>query len=295
MSVIIITESTADLPRDYIDAHPCLRVKPMVFQFGGVPELDIAGETDNHANYDRLRAGEVATTSQLNTEEIKDFIRPFLSEGDDVLYLAFSSGLSGTCSNGMLAASDLSEEFPDRQIKTVDTLAASLEEGLIVAMAVRRYEQTGEGVEQLAAYVESIRLKINAWFTVDELKYLRRGGRVSATAAVIGTMLSIKPILHVDNEGHLIPIHNERGRKRSIKALADHMAELYDSSDDPLVFIGHSDCPEDANSLAALVEERFGIKPTIINYIGLVIGSHSGPGTLALFFPGTSRGGKANA
>ena len=290
MAVIIVTESTSDLPRDYIDAHPCLRVMPMVFQFGTEEHLDIAGETDNHANYDRLRAGEVATTSQLNEQYLIDYMRPLLVGGNDVLYLAFTSGLSGTCSNGMLAAEELRAEFPERQMMTVDTLSPSLNEGMVVSLAVERYERTGEGVPELAAYVDSIKLHANAWFTVEDLKYLKRGGRISAAAAAIGTMLSIKPVLHVDDEGRLVAMHNERGRKRSLKALVDHMEQLFDGNKDGLVYIGHGDCLDDAMSVAKMVEERFGIRPQIINHIGLVIGSHSGPGTVALFFMGTSRG-----
>lgn len=290
MAIKIVTESTCDLPREYIDAHECLDVIPMVFQFDEQEQLDVAGEVDNHANYERLRAGGVATTSQLNVDLLYNRFKKHLEHGDDVLYLAFSSGLSGTCSNGMLAANDLRREFPERQIEVVDTLLASLSEGMMVTRTVERLESTGEDVAALARWVEIERPRMNAWFTVDDLKYLKRGGRISATTAALGTMLSIKPVLHVDDEGHLVPVGKERGRKRSLKALVDHMAEL---CDDPLtspIYIGHGDCLEDAQLVADMVEERFGVRPDIINYIGLVIGSHSGPGTLALFFVGRNRG-----
>lgn len=289
MSTIILTESTCDLPREYIDAHPCLEVIPMVFQFGAGEQQDIAGQVDNHLNYERLRAGEVATTSQLNSDYLYQCMKRHLQNGDDVLYLAFSSGLSGTCSNGMLAASDLRGEFPERKLTVVDTLCPSLMEGLLAIMTAERLERTGEDVDALAAWVEDVKWRLNAWFTVDDLKFLKRGGRISAATAAIGTMLSIKPVLHVDNEGHLIAMSKERGRKRALKALVDRMVEQRPEPGAP-VYIGHGDCPEEAQAVAAMVKERLGIEVTLINYIGMVIGAHSGPGTVALFFVGKDRG-----
>ena len=289
MSTIIMTESTCDLPREYIDAHPCLEVVPMVFQFGAEEQLDIAGQTDNHLNYERLRAGEVATTSQLNSDYLYGQMKKHLQNGDDVLYLAFSSGLSGTCSNGMLAANELRGEFPERKLTVVDTLCPSLMEGMLAIMTAERLERTGEDVDALAAWVETIKPRLNAWFTVDDLKFLKRGGRISAASAAIGTMLSIKPVLHVDDEGHLIAMSKERGRKRALKALVDRM-EAQQFAEDTPIYIGHGDCPEDAQAVAAMIKERFGREVTLINYIGMVIGAHSGPGTVALFFVGKNRG-----
>ena len=286
MSTIIMTESTCDLPREYIDAHPCLEVVPMVFQFGAEEQLDIAGQTDHHLNYERLRAGEVATTSQLNSDYLYGQMKKHLQNGDDVLYLAFSSGLSGTCSNGMLAANELRGEFPERKLTVVDTLCPSLMEGMLAIMTAERLERTGEDVDALAAWVETIKPRLNAWFTVDDLKFLKRGGRISAA---IGTMLSIKPVLHVDDEGHLIAMSKERGRKRALKALVDRMEAQQFDKDTP-IYIGHGDCPEDAQAVAAMIKERFGREVTLINYIGMVIGAHSGPGTVALFFVGKNRG-----
>ena len=289
MSTIIMTESTCDLPREYIDAHPCLEVVPMVFQFGAEEQLDIAGQTDNHLNYERLRAGEVATTSQLNSDYLYGQMKKHLQNGDDVLYLAFSSGLSGTCSNGMLAANELRGEFPERKLTVVDTLCPSLMEGMLAIMTAERLERTGEDVDALAAWVETIKPRLNAWFTVDDLKFLKRGGRISAASAAIGTMLSIKPVLHVDDEGHLIAMSKERGRKRALKALVDRMEAQQFDKDTP-IYIGHGDCPEDAQAVAAMIKERFDREVTLINYIGMVIGAHSGPGTVALFFVGKNRG-----
>lgn len=290
MAVKIVTESTCDLPREYIDAHQCLDVIPMVFQFDAEEQLDVAGVVDNHANYERLRAGAVATTSQLNVDALYNRFKKHLQNGDDVVYIAFSSGLSGTCSNGALAAADLRAEFPERSIEVVDSLLASLSEGMLVTRTIERLERTGESAVELARWAEAERPRMNAWFTVDDLKYLKRGGRISATSAALGTMLSIKPVLHVDDEGHLVPVGKERGRKRSLKALVDHMAELCDDPANSPIYIGHGDCPDDARLVADMVRERFGVSPGIINHIGLVIGSHSGPGTLALFFVGKNRG-----
>lgn len=289
MSTIIMTESTCDLSREYIDAHPCLEVVPMVFQFGAEEQLDIAGQTDNHRNYERLRAGEVATTSQLNSDYLYGQMKKHLQNGDDVLYLAFSSGLSGTCSNGMLAANELRGEFPERKLTVVDTLCPSLMEGMLAIMTAERLERTGEDVDALAAWAETIKPRLNAWFTVDDLKFLKRGGRISAATAAIGTMLSIKPVLHVDDEGHLIAMSKERGRKRALKALVDRMETQRFAQDTP-IYIGHGDCLEDAQAVAAMIKERFGREVTLINYIGMVIGAHSGPGTVALFFVGKDRG-----
>lgn len=289
MATIIITESTGDLPREYIDAHPCLEVIPMVFQFGTEEHLDIAGEIDNHANYERLRAGDVATTSQVNSNRFTTYFKKHLDNGDDILHISFSSGLSGTCSNGMMAANELREEYPDRKIIVIDSLAASLMQGMLVTMTVERLEKLGEDIDTLAQWTESIKMNLHACFTVDDLKFLKRGGRISAATAALGTMLSIKPVLHVDEEGHLVAISKERGRKRALKALIDNMASMCDNPSETPVYIGHGDCLDEAKAVAAMVEERFGAKVSIINYLGLVIGSHAGPGTVALFFSGKSR------
>lgn len=291
MATIIVTESTCDLPREYIEAHACLEVIPMIFQFGTEEHKEIAGVTDEHANYERLRAGDVATTSQLNSAYLYGHLKKHLEKGDDVLYLAFSSGLSGTCSNGMLAANDLRAEFPDRKLAVVDTLAPSMMEGMIAIKTAERLEQTGDDVDALAKWVQSdIIPYANAWFTVDDLKFLKRGGRISAATAALGTMLSIKPVLHVDNEGHLIAMSKERGRKRSIKALLDKFIEQCPDPKSTPVYIGHGDCADEARQLADMIYEHTGVKPEIIDYIGMIIGAHSGPGTVALFFIGKDRG-----
>ena len=213
---------------------------------------------------------------------------PLLEGGEDVLVLAFSSGLSTTYQSAVIAAEELKERYPDRKILVVDSLCASLGQGLLAFHAAKKRD-AGMPMEALARWLEENRLHLCHWFTVNDLMYLKRGGRISAATAVMGTMLSIKPILHVDNEGHLVSVGKVRGRKASIQALAEKVGELARGYDNPVMFISHGDCPEDAQYLADLLKQRYGVKEVYINYVGAVIGSHSGPGTLALFFLGDHR------
>ena len=215
-------------------------------------------------------------------------MEPVLASGEDALILAFSSGLSTTYQSACIAADEMKERFPERKILVVDSLCASLGQGLLAYYAARKRDE-GLGLEELKAWLEDNKLHLCHWFTVNDLMYLKRGGRINAATAIMGTMLSIKPILHVDNEGHLVSVGKARGRKASIAALADKAAELGQGYDNSLMFISHGDCREDAQALAELVKERCGVKEVYINYVGAVIGSHSGPGTLALFFLGQHR------
>ena len=235
-----------------------------------------------------LREGEVATTSAINPEGWKNTIEPVLKEGMDALVLVFSSGLSTTYQSANIAAQELRDSYPDRKIHVVDTLCASLGQGLLVYHACKKRDE-GLSLEELTAWVEENRLKLCHWFTVDDLMYLKRGGRVSAATALLGTMLKIKPVLHVDNEGHLINVAKARGRKASIDALAAKMGELGIPGANDTVFICHGDCWEDAQYLAEKVKKDYGVKEVMPYYVGAVIGSHSGPGTLALFFLGEHR------
>ena len=202
--------------------------------------------------------------------------------------ISFSSALSTTYQSACIAAEEMKERFPERKILVVDSLCASLGQGLLAYYAARKRDE-GLGLEELKAWLEDNKLHLCHWFTVNDLMYLKRGGRINAATAIMGTMLSIKPILHVDNEGHLISVGKARGRKASIAALADKAAELGQGYDNSLMFISHGDCPEDAQALADMVRTRFGIDTIMIGYIGPVIGTHSGPGTLALFFFGSPR------
>lgn len=286
---VIVTDSSADLDAAEVKELD-LQVIPLKFTLNGVTYSDYPDnrDMDPHEFYDRLRSGEVATTAALNLEDAKGVFEPILKDGKDVLMLAFSSGLSSSCQACLLAAGELAEEYPDRKIHVVDTLCASRGQGLLVYHTVMK-KRAGATLEEARDFAENNKLHLCHWFTVDDLMFLKRGGRVSATAAALGTMLSIKPVLHVDDEGHLINMSKSRGRKGSIKAMVDKAAELAIDPGNQTMFICHGDCLEDAQQLAQMVEERFGTKDIRIGYTGTVIGAHSGPGTLALFFLGEHR------
>ncbi len=235
-----------------------------------------------------LRAGDVATTNAVNVAQYVEALEPLLQAGKDVLVLAFSSGLSTTYNSSRLAVEELSARYPERKLYTVDTLCASLGQGLLVWYAARERER-GRSIEEVRDWIEEHRLNICHQFTVDDLHFLKRGGRISAATAVVGTMLQIKPVLHVDDEGHLINIGKARGRQASLKALVDKMEQTALDSGSLTVFISHGDCLEDARTVADMVKNRFGVEEVYINYVGPVIGAHSGPGTVALFYAGTER------
>lgn len=286
---VIVTEATTDLP-DEIVKDLDIRVIPMAFELNGKSYYNYLDERelDIHEFYEALRKGEKSVTSLINTEVFMDFFEPILKEGYDILYIAFSSGLSGTYNASLLAIDDLKEMYPESKILAVDSKCASIGEGLLVYSAALKKE-AGYTIENLYQWLNDNILKLCHWFTVDDLNHLKRGGRVSAISAAIGTALNVKPVLHVDNEGKLIPIEKVRGRKKSLIALADRMLQTCTNPEEQTIFIGHGDTLEDAEYLAELIKERMNVKDVIINPIGPVIGSHSGPGTIALFFFGTER------
>ena len=238
--------------------------------------------------YARMKDGEFARTSAANAQNFRDAFTPELNNGNDIFYLAFSSRLSTTCNSGKMAAQELAEEFPGRKITVVDSLSASAGYGLLLNLAVKKKEN-GASIDELAEYIESIRLNICHWFTVDDLKYLKRGGRISSTVAFVGTVLGIKPVMHMDNEGYLVSVGKVRGRKTALQALVDKMDALAVRPITEPVFISNGDCSEDADELAKLVKEKLGVNVELIADIGPVIGAHSGPGTIALFFVGKER------
>lgn len=238
--------------------------------------------------YDRVRGGAMPSTSAVSVGDFEDAMRPILSEGKDILYLAFSSALSTTYQSAVIASEELKQEFPDAKIYTVDSKAASLGQGLYVYLCAQQ-KLAGKSIDEVYAYAEDVKLKICHWFTVDDLNHLKRGGRVSAATALVGTMLSIKPVLHVDNEGRLISVSKTRGRKASLLALVDQMEKSAVDPKDQTVFISHGDCEEDVNFVADEIRRRFGTETIHINYVGPVIGSHTGAGVVALFFVGAER------
>ncbi len=284
---IILTDSSADLPQWKLDEMG-IEVAPLTVDLDGTIYVNYPDwrEIASHAFYDELRAGKPATTSAANVETFLDAMTPHLEAGRDILYIGFSTGLSGTYNASLVAVEQLRQSYPDRKIVTIDSLAASLGQGLLVVLVAEK-KKSGATIDEAAAYCEETKLKICHWFTVDDLFYLHRGGRVSKTTAIIGTTLGIKPVMHVDNEGHLIKVDVARGRKASIKRLADKLRQTNTSLTH--VFISHGDCLEDAESLKEQLEKEPGAKDILVNVIGPVIGAHSGPGTLALFFIGTQR------
>jgi len=282
----IITDSGCDLPNDLLEQLNVKKVSLSVL-FQGQTRLDSVDE-GIRAFYDGLRAGDIATTSAVNPEGWKEVIEPVFQAGRDALVMAFSSGLSTTYQSAVIAAGELMEQYPDQKAYVVDTLCASLGEGLLVSYACRKRDE-GLSLESLRDWVEENKLHLCHWFTVDDLMFLKRGGRVSAATAVVGTMLQIKPVLHVDDGGHLINAAKARGRKAAIDALAKKVQELGEGFDNETMFISHGDCPEDAEYLADILQKRCGARYVHINHVGAVIGSHAGPGVLALFFLGKHR------
>lgn len=284
----IITDTTADLPESYIRENE-LGIMVVPYIMDGIPQGE-ERKMEVKEFYDRMRGGMMPTTSQINPETAKEYLNGFLEESRQLLVLSFSSGLSGTCGNVSLAAREIMEERPDCRIVVADTLCASLGEGLLVHKAVQ-LKKAGKSLDETAQWVEAHKENLVHVFTVDDLFHLHRGGRVSKATAIVGTLAGIKPLLHVDEQGHLTAVGKVRGRKKSLQSLVDMMEKQVGSWCDKndCIFISHGDCAEDADYVKQLVEERFGRKDFLINEIGPTIGTHSGPGTVALFFMGDVR------
>lgn len=283
---VIMTDSSCDLTLEMIKELGIKSIQLDVVVDGAEPMQN--DQIDAKVFYGQLRDGKMATTSAVGIDRFISAMEEILLEGKDLIYIGFSSGLSGTYNAGFVAASELSEKYPERKVYTVDTLAASMGEGLLVYYAAKM-QQSGADIEAVRDYIENNKLNLCHWFTVNDLFFLKRGGRVSATTAVVGSMLNIKPVMHVDNAGKLINVAKARGRKAAIEALFNKMKETAIEPQTQTVFISHGDCIEDAEYLADKIKKEFGIKDIEISYVGPVIGAHSGPGTLALFFLGTNR------
>ncbi|OUN08915.1 MULTISPECIES: DegV family protein [unclassified Flavonifractor] len=286
---VILTDSSADLTAELV-AELGVEVIPLSFTMEDKTYFNYPDNRDiDPADfYARLRGGAMATTAAVNVADYTEAMEPILKEGKDVLVLAFSSGLSATCHSAQIAAGELMEQYPDRKVYVVDTLCASLGQGLLVWYAANLKKQ-GKTMEEVRDWTEEHKLNLCHWFTVDDLHFLKRGGRISSATAVLGTMLSIKPVMHVDNEGHLIKVGTARGRNASLKALVDHMEQTVLDLKGQSIFISHGDCLADAQKVADDIRARFGVEDIVINYVGPVIGAHSGPGTVALFFMGSER------
>ena len=280
---VILTESSCDLSPE-LAAQADVEVLPLSFTIDGknYPHYPDARAYPIADFYQRMREGAVAVTAAANVVELTEAMEAHLEEGQDVLFLCFSSGLSSTRDACAMAAEDLRERYPDRKIYTVDTLAASGGQGLLVLLAGRK-RKAGASIEEVRDFAEETKLHVGHWFTVDDLVYLKRGGRVSSAAAVVGTMLNIKPVLHVDNEGHLIPMEKVRGRKAAIQALFRHMQETALPNQET-VLINHADCLPEAQALAEQIQAAFQPKEVLIADLGPIIGAHTGPGLVTLFF-----------
>ena len=286
MSYQIITDSCCDFTgAQYREMD--VRSASLTVMYNGESRSNFSEEAAVKAFYDQLRSGVTATTAAANPDDWSNVMEPALKEGKDVLVLAFSSGLSTTYQSAVIAAKELREVYPERTIRVVDTLCAALGQGLLVWHACKRRDE-GMSLEELTAWVEETKLHVCHWVTVDDLSHLKRGGRISATTAIVGTMLNIKPIIHVDNDGHLINTAKVRGRKAAMDYLVRKFTETSGDFDNETVFIAHGDCPEDAAALEQQLKET-GVKNVITGYVGPVIGAHTGPGVLVLFFLGTAR------
>ena len=284
----IVTDSSCDLPAPLLEKMG-IRVVPLAVNLDGktyfnYPDDRAIGFEEYYA---QLRSGKQATTSAVNMSLFRTVMEAELIAGHDVLYLGFSSGLSGTFNAGAMAARELQEEYPEFELIAVDTLCACMGQGLLVYLAALE-KAGGKSMHEVRDFVEAQKLHICHWYTVDDLQHLKRGGRIGGTTARLGTMLNIKPVMNMDNEGKLAAVSKARGRAAALRALVDKMGEQAIEPEKQTVFIAHADCYDDAHKVAEMIHERFGSK-SLINYIGPVIGAHAGPGTVALFFVGKER------
>ncbi len=284
---VLFTDSGCDIKPEILKEWG-IPYQNLTFRFEGDATEYTGDDMDIHSFYNRMREGGIAKTAAINPDTFLNAFEIILTEGHDILYLGFSSGLSTTYNSGRIAAEMLKDKYPDRKIITVDTLCASAGQGLLVYL-VNEKRKAGATIEEAAAYAEEIRPRLCHWFTVDDLVYLKRGGRVSATAAFVGGMLGIKPVMHVDDAGKLIPIVKVRGRKASLDALADKLGTTALDPKGGTVFISHADCDDDVEYLKNTLKTKYGASVDLVTHVGAVIGAHSGPGTMALFFVGKER------
>ena len=286
---VILTESNCDLTQEMADQLGLI-VLPMTVETpkGTFKNYLDGRDMDPKAFYDSLRAGDMCKTSAINTTIFMEAMEEIAKEGNDVLYLGFSSGLSGTYSAGLMAARELSEKYPERKFYAVDTLCASMGQGLIVYLAVQKKNE-GASIEEVRDYVEATKMSVAHWVTVDDLQHLKRGGRISATTAVVGTMLKIKPIIHVDNEGKLENVEKARGRKGALNMIVEKFGATAINPAEQTLFISHGDCEADAQYVVDKMKEKYGLKDACMNIIGPVIGAHTGPGVIAVFWLATER------
>ncbi|MBP3888545.1 MAG: DegV family protein [Cellulosilyticum sp.] len=288
MGTMIITDTCCDLPYDYIKENH-IDMIPLTINLDGVEIKDELAKTGEYeAFYEKILGGLMPKTSQINSYEFKEIFMKYLQAGESVLYIGFSSALSGCVNSAKMAMEEIKEEMPDAKIYVVDSKSASMGQGLLIYYAVEKLK-AGESLEQVVSFLEDNKLKINHWFTVADLNHLYRGGRVSKTSATVGTLLQIKPILHVDEEGRLTPKEKVKGRKKSLKVLVEKVKENIVNPEEQIVFISHGAVLEEAEQIKQALLEECHVKEVWINYIGAAVGSHAGPGTIAIFFVGEHR------
>ena len=283
---IITVNSTVDLPKEWLEERH-VPVLPLKYTIDGETYTDMSGLTAKEF-FQKLREGHMSVTSQINPEEAREMLEPFVKEGKDVLHLGFSSGLSGTCNSMRIAAEELAEDYSEAKIIVIDTLCACLGEGLLLYYALKLKEE-GKTIDEIAKWAEENKLHVCHNVTVDDLNHLQRGGRISKAAAVLGTLVQVKPIIHMDNNGKLQVIAKERGRKKSLNKIVDMAVEQSKGWENEIIMITHGDCLKDAEYVAGRVREKMGIENILINNIGTVIGSHTGPGVIAVFCMGNER------
>ncbi len=283
---VITVNSTVDVPKEWLEERH-VPVIPLKYTIDGETYTDMEGLSAKEF-FDKLREGKMSTTSQVNPEEAAAELEPYIKEGKDILHLGFSSGLSGTLNSMRIAGEMLEEKYPEAKVIVIDTLCACLGEALLLYKALQQKEK-GMNIDELAKWVEENKLHVCHNVTVDDLNHLHRGGRVSKTTAVLGTLVQIKPIIHMDDNGKLQVIGKERGRKKSLNKIVDMAVEQSKGWDNDIIMITHGDCIDDAEYVAKLVREKMGIDNILINNIGTVIGSHTGPGVVAVFCMGNKR------
>ena len=283
---VITVNSTVDLPKEWLEERH-VPVVPLKYTIDGETYTDMEGLSAKEF-FAKLREGKMSVTSQVNPEEAAELLEPYVKAGKDVLHLGFSSGLSGTLNSMRIAGQMLEEKYPEAKVIVIDTLCACLGEGLLLYKALQQ-KAMGKTIDETAQWVEENKLHICHNVTVDDLNHLHRGGRVSKTTAVLGTLVQIKPIIHMDDNGKLQVIGKERGRKKSLNKIVDMAVEQSKGWDNDIIMITHGDCIEDAEYVAKLVREKMGIDNILINNIGTVIGSHTGPGVVAVFCMGDKR------
>lgn len=284
----IVTDSAIDMPKSWIDSQENFKVVSLAYQMDGNAYIPDGSDEGTKKIYDILRSGKMISTSQVTPSLWADCFREILSAGHDILTIAFSSGLSGTCAAAVSAAEELREEFPDRKLLVVDSLCASAGEGLLVHYALKN-RAAGMSLEENSAWVQSHVQNVVHWFTVNDLMHLHRGGRVSASSAYIGSLVRIKPIMYVDSNGKLAVKEKAVGRKRSIHILADKIREDIVNPEGQIILISHGDCADEAQTLADMLKASLPVEDVRLSYVGSVIGAHTGPGVIAVFCMGKGR------